>query len=87
MLLISNLVNGIDLYSFPTLQRIRHFDYVAKTNVPLQLCLARQALDWVVMGGDDGAARIYDRATGALVRTLRHSAKGLVQTVEVRLAI
>ena len=67
------------------MQRIQHFDYNVKHNVPLQVCLARQALDWVVMGGDVGVAHVYDRATGNLVRRLEHGCKNLVQVVDVSL--
>ena len=66
-----------------TMQRITHYDYTAPINVPLQLTLARQALDWVLLGGVDGVVRVYNRATGELVHRLEHQAKGRVQVVDV----
>ena len=80
---VSNLLNGIDLYSAKSFQQIRHFEHAVKVNVPLQITLARQAQDWIVMGGDDGLARIYDRAMGELLCRLEHSPSGHVQVVDV----
>jgi hypothetical protein len=80
---ISNLSNGIDLYSLRSMQHIRHYEHIATVNVPLQVALSRQALDWVVMGGVDGIIRVYDRATGELVHQLEHQVGGRVQVVEV----
>lgn len=82
-LFISNLCNGLDLYSLRTMQCIRHYECPVTINVPLQLALARQVLDWVVMGGVDGIVRVYDCATGELVRQLKHKDKGHVQIVDV----
>ena len=52
-------------------------------NVPLQVALAKQNLDRVVVGGVDGTVRIYDRATGELVHRLGHKVKGRIQVVDV----
>ena len=82
-LFISNLSNGIDLYSLRTLQRIRHYNYTAPINVPLQVTLAKQVLDWVVIGGVSSTLRVYDRATGELVHRLEHNSGGRVQVVNV----
>ena len=65
------------------MQRVRHYEHAVTVNVPLQIALARQALDWVVMGGVDGIIRVYDRATGGLVHQLEHQFGGRVQVVEV----
>lgn len=32
--------------------------------------------DWLVMGGQDGNARIYDQGTGAFIQKLVHSPEG-----------
>lgn len=82
-LFISNLSNGVDLYSLRTMQRLRHYEASLTINVPLQVALARQNLDRVVVGGVDGTVRVYDRATGGLVHRLGHKAKGRVQVVDV----
>src|SRR5271169_2172500 len=84
-LFISNLSNGIDLYSLRTMQRLRHYESVVTVNVPFQIALARQALDRVVLGGAKGTLQVYNRATGELVQHLEHKTKGRVQIVEVSL--
>jgi len=82
-LFISNLSNGVDLYSLRTMQRLRHYEAPVTINVPVQVALARQNLDRVVVGGVDGTVRIYDRATGELVHRLGHNVKGRIQVVDV----
>ena len=52
-------------------------------NVPIQVALARQNLDCVVVRGVDSAICIYDHATGELVHSLGHKVKGRVQVVDV----
>jgi WD40 repeat protein len=81
-LFVSNLSNGVDLYSLRTMQRLRHYEAPVTINVPLQIALARQNLDRVVVGGVDGAVRVYDRSTGELVLRLEHKVKGRVQVVD-----
>lgn len=82
-LFVSNLSNGVDLYSLRTMQRLRHYEALVTINLPLQVALARQNLDRVVVGGVDGAVRVYDRTTGELVHRLGHKVKGRVQVVDV----
>jgi WD40 repeat protein len=82
-LFISNLSNGVDLYSLRTMQRLRHYEVPVTINVPFQVALARQNFDRVVVGSVDGTVRVYDRATGELVHCLGHKVKGRVQVVDV----
>ena len=84
-LFISNLSNGIDLYSLRTMQRLRHYESAVAVNVPLQIALARQALDRIVLGDTKGVLQVYDRATGELVDHLEHKMKGCIQVVDVSL--
>jgi hypothetical protein len=84
-LFISNLTNGVDLYSLRTMQRLRHYESQVTVNVPLQIALARHALDRVVLGDARGTLQVYDRATGELVHRLEHTTKGRVQVVDVSL--
>ena len=65
------------------MQRLRHYEVPVTINVPLQVALARQNLDRVVVGGVYGTVRVYDRATGELVHRLEHKVKGRVQVVDV----
>lgn len=84
-LFVSNLSNGIDLYSLRTMQRLRHYESLVTVNIPFQIALARQALDRVVLGDARGRLQVYDRATGELVHRLEHKTKGRVQIVDVSL--
>ena len=52
-------------------------------NVPLQVALARQNLNCVVVGGVDSTAHVYDCATSELVNHLGHKVKGHIQGVDV----
>lgn len=65
------------------MQRLRHYEAPVTINMPVQVALARQNLDRVVVGGVDGAIRVYDRTTGELVHRLSHKVKGRVQVVDV----
>ncbi|KAG1843889.1 hypothetical protein F4604DRAFT_1596475, partial [Suillus subluteus] len=52
-LLVSNLKDGVDKYSVPTLQRVQSYSHVILRNVPLQISVARQA-GLIFIGGDNG---------------------------------
>ena len=65
------------------MQRLRHYEVPVTINVPLQVALARQNLDRVVVGGVDGAVRVYDRTTSELVLRLGYKVKGRVQVIDV----
>jgi hypothetical protein len=65
------------------MQRIRHYAHSATINLPLQIALARQPKDWVVMGGADGIVRVYDRFTNQLLHQFEHAKKGRAQAVDV----
>ncbi len=68
---VSNLVNGVDQYRFPSLEKIQSFPHAIDTNYPLQVStVARGSL--VVCGGDNGFARVFDRRTGQLIQRLEH---------------
>jgi hypothetical protein len=84
-LFISNLLNGINLYSLRTMQSLRHYESAVTVNVPLQIALAWQALDRVVLGDTKGILQVYVRATGELVDCLEHKMKGRIQVVDVSL--
>jgi hypothetical protein len=82
-LFVSNLVDGIDQYSFPSLERVQKFTHSIIHNVPLQVAIVQNA-SFIVSGGDDGAVRIFERRNGQLLTRLQHGGeKQLVQTVAV----
>ncbi|KAH7917192.1 WD40 repeat-like protein [Leucogyrophana mollusca] len=70
-LVVSNLANGIDRYRIPTMERTQNIPHAIVTNRPLQLSVVRQAA-WLVSGGDDGSARIYDTYSGRFLEHLKH---------------
>ena len=65
------------------MQRLQHYEATVTINVPLQVALARQNLDCMVVGGIDGTAHVYDRATSELVDCLGHKVKGCGQVIDV----
>ncbi|KAG1863244.1 WD40-repeat-containing domain protein [Suillus subalutaceus] len=62
-LLVSNLKDGVDKYSVPTLQCVQSYSHVILWNMPLQISIARQA-GLIFIGGNDGFARIFHYSTG-----------------------
>jgi WD40 repeat protein len=70
-LLVSNLVSGIDQYCLPSLERRHTFSHPVLRNVPLQVAFARGG-DWILAGGDDGYARVFDSRTGQFLGRLDH---------------
>jgi hypothetical protein len=83
---VSNLVDGVDQYTFPTLERVRSFSHNIVHNYPLQVSTLQQAA-FVVVGGDNGIVRIFERRNGQLLARLKHGNDGdLVQAVAVCIA-
>jgi WD40 repeat protein len=70
-LFVTNLVNGIDQYTIPTMECIKTFPYAIIQNYPLQVAIVKET-EWIVSGGDDGFAQIYDLRTGKFLQRLDH---------------
>ncbi len=73
-LLVSNLKDGIDEYQFPSLEKVQTFSHPIERNCILQ---TRTLLAWnlVVIGGDNGFARVFNRISGQLVSEVHHGGK------------
>jgi hypothetical protein len=73
-LLVSNLVNGVDEYKFPSLEKVQTFSHPVEANYILQ---TRTLPLWnlVVAGGDNGFARVFNRISGQLVSEIHHGGK------------
>ncbi|KLO03964.1 hypothetical protein SCHPADRAFT_1003437 [Schizopora paradoxa] len=70
-LLISNLVDGVDQYTFPDFEMTRHFPINIEYNFPMQLSAARQG-DWIICGGTEGRAVIFQRKNGKILQEIFH---------------
>lgn len=69
--LVSNLCDGLDLYSLPTMELKRNFTHAIALNVILQVEIISQ-LQWAVVGGDDGFVRVFDMRSGSFLFSLVH---------------
>lgn len=71
LLCVTNLIDGSDLYSMPSLQWLRTFPQEVTLNYPIQGSLA---LDGVfVTGSDNGTVNIYDILSGHRLWSLPHA--------------
>ncbi|KZP10215.1 hypothetical protein FIBSPDRAFT_690704, partial [Athelia psychrophila] len=70
-LVISNLSNGLDLYTLPTMQLERTFTHTVAVNLILQVAIIPQRR-WVIVGGDDGFIRIFNLDSGNFLFSLVH---------------
>lgn len=75
-LLVSNLLNGLDLYSLPSMELERTFTHAITVNVILQVVITPQQ-EWVVVGGDDGFVRVFDLHSGNFLFSLLHDNREL----------
>ena len=68
---VSNLSDGVDQYAVPAFNRVKSFFHPVTKNPPLQVAAAFQN-SWLLVGSEDGVARIFDRETGSLIQVLEH---------------
>ena len=71
LLLVSNLKDGVDEYQFPSLVKVQTFTHPIERNCILQ---TKMLPSWnlVVVGGDNGFARVFNRISGQLVSEIHH---------------
>jgi hypothetical protein len=72
MLVVSNLVSGVDTYAVPPRQLIRSFNHNISINKTLQVASALQGA-LIIAGSDDGCVRMFEQRTGLLYGLLSHS--------------
>jgi hypothetical protein len=70
-LLITNLRDGVDRYVLPTMYLAQSYHHTILINAPLQVSVARES-GWVVVGGDDGFAWVFDYQLGTFREKLEH---------------
>ena len=69
-LAVTNLHNGVDLYSVPNMQLIKTYLH-GNANTPIfKVSFVNKG--WLVSGGQDGFARMYDVRSAQLVKKLEH---------------
>ena len=70
-LAVANLHNGVDIYSIPSLNLVKSFSYSIKINALYKVCIANDG--WVVAGGENSFACLYDMHRGELLQMIPHS--------------
>ena len=73
-ILVSNLSTGIDEYQFPSLEKVQTFSHPVERNYVLHT-RTLPAWNLVVVGGDNGFARVFNRINGQLVSEIHHGGK------------
>lgn len=73
-LAITNLHDGIDLYSFPNMHLVKTYAHKDMNDVIFKVLLMDR--HWLVSSGQDGSARLYDVQSGQLLQKLEHSSGG-----------
>ena len=69
-LAVMNLHDGVDLYSVPSMQLIKTYSH-SNANISIfKVSFVDKA--WLVSGGQDGFARMYDVRSGQLLQKLEH---------------
>ena len=80
-LIVSNLRDGIDLYSLPPSQPLRTFKHNIIRNVPLLISSALNGR-MTIVGSDDGCTRMYDPYMGMMTGVLQHgNGESFIQNV------
>jgi WD40 repeat protein len=69
-LAFTNLHDGVDLYSLPNMQLIKTYSHGHMNNAIFKVSLVDS--DWLVSGGQDGFARLYDLQSGQFLQKLEH---------------
>ena len=69
-LAVTNLHDGVDLYSLPNMQLIKTYSHGNMNNAIFKVSLMDS--DWLVSGGQDGFARLYDVQSGQFLQKLEH---------------
>src|SRR5882724_7704838 len=69
-LAVTNLHDGVDLYSLPSMQLIRTYSHGNANTAIFKVSFVNKG--WLVSGGQDGFARMYDVRSGQLLQKLKH---------------
>jgi len=69
-LAVTNLHDGVDLYSVPNMQLIKTYSHGNANTAIFKVSFVNKG--WLVSGGQDGFAQMYDVRSGQLVQKLEH---------------
>ena len=69
-LAVTNLHDGVDLYSLPSMQLIRTYSHSNANTAIIKVSFVNKG--WLASGGQDGFARMYDVRSGQLLQKLEH---------------
>jgi hypothetical protein len=73
-LAITNLHDGVDLCSFPNMHLMKTYAHNDMNDAIFKVSLMDR--HWLVSGGQDGSAHLYDVRPGQLFQKLEHSSGG-----------
>lgn len=76
---ISNLDNGVDVYSLPSMQLMKNYSHGSVYDRIFKVAFV--ADDEIVSGGKGGSARLYSVHSGQLLQTLEHDEGELMAAV------
>lgn len=80
-ILICNLVDGIDRYSFgPTLRMTQSYRHPVRYNITYQVTTGMEG-SIVISGSDDGSVHLYDARNTELIECLRHGDRRYIVTI------
>jgi hypothetical protein len=74
LLLVSNLINGVDEYKLPSLEKVQTFSHPVEVNCILETRTLPLS-NLIVAGGDSGVARVFNRISGQLVSEIYHGGR------------
>jgi WD40 repeat protein len=69
-LAIANLHDGVDLYSIPNMQLIKTYSHGNTNNAIFKVSFVDT--NWLVSGGQDGFARLFDVQSGQFLQKMEH---------------
>jgi WD40 repeat protein len=69
-LAVANLHDGVDLYNIPNMQLIKSYPHGNINSVIFKVSFIDS--DWLISGGQDGSARLYDVQSGQFLEKLDH---------------
>jgi WD40 repeat protein len=77
----TNLDTGVEKYQLADMTRTLSMPYKVSGRVDTQLALAN-ADCWLVTGGEEGRARLWNTSTGQMIATLKHPSKTIAINIE-----